>query len=227
MPLVLALILAQTDPAEIFRKVCAGLEEAASVRADVTAEIRQGEASATAAGSVRLKGETARLDLSVSRGDARKVVKLFFQNARCTEMEDGQTLAPEDVHRDTPRRIKAALARVGLIGLSFLACQSHYEKKTRNDLPDLASLKCSAFTLEREEALADRKTWVVSFRAEWSGSNLEPISITMWIDQERYVPLKRRLAAKSPDQDVTITETASLYEVNGEIPHDELRQPEK
>lgn len=224
MMLLAALILLQADPAETFRKMCQAVDEAKSIRVEASADITLGDKSGSLASRVWVKGDLARIEFTTARGGETSDLKLFIDHALCVEIDGGKRLDPEDVHLNTSRRLQAALSRTGVAGLSFLAGAAKYGKKTRNDLPELAGLECSAHAAAGEEAVGGRKAWKISYKAALKDSGLDPLAITVWIDQERHVPLKRSVSAAERGRAVTIVETATRFDLNGEMNDAELKE---
>jgi len=214
MSLILAAVLIQTNPAEAFEAMRRTLEEARSLWYESKGEMKNGDDASTLTTSLRARPDRARLDLGITRGETTRDVKLSWDAQGCHERDGAKDLVAEEVQVDWRKRLTCGAARTGVPGLSFVASAATFVKRFRNDLPDFASLTCSEFAGGAEETVAGRKAWKVSCRATLKDAGLDPFSMTVWIDREKNVPLKRTIEAKAHDRAVSITETITRCDIN-------------
>jgi len=227
MILALAALALQADPADLLARAARAADGARSMRCEIRAEIARDGAAAAATWTLIVRGDRARLTSETRRGDAVKTARVFVAGIRCTEFEDATRLEPEEVHRETARRLQSAIPRVGLGGLSWLAGAARYDKKARNDVPDAGALSITDAAIAGEEDVGRRRAWKVTYRAAPRNASAPPMSITAWIDQERALPLKLSSTVREGERTFTIVEHVAVLDLNCEIADDDFRVPEK
>jgi hypothetical protein len=227
MILALAVLALQADAAGLLARASRAVDEAKSLRAELRAEITRDGTAASTTWTLLVRGDRARLACETKRGDAVKVARIFVAGTTCTEFEDATRQEPEEVHRETARRLQSAVSRVGLGGLAWLAGAARYDKKARNDVPDAGALAITDAALAGEEDLGGRRAWKITYRAAPRNATAPPMSITAWIDQERVRTLKLASTVREGERTFTIVEHFARLDLNCEIADDDFRVPEK
>ncbi len=217
MSVLLAAVLLQANPADIFDGMRRALEGTTALWYESRGEFKNGNESSTLTTSVRVTATRARLDFAITRGGTTRDVKIVWAATHCQERDGARDLIPEESQADWRNRLTCGLTRAGAPGLSFVSSSARFTRRVPNDLPDFATLECTDFAGGGEEILGERKAWKVSCRATLKDSGLEPFALTVWIDREKSTPLKRTIEAKARDRAVTVTETITRCDLNPTI----------
>ena len=129
------------------------------------------------------------------RKDKVRLVMVCYGKRRRTT--GGGISKTRSVNKDYARSIRQSIARGG-VAMVIL-------QKIERNLPD--KYRPSDFKLGSKEKLGDRLAQILTFKLS---NKLEDYSVTVWIDLETKLPLKRQMSVVGQGRTARITETTSF-----------------
>jgi outer membrane lipoprotein-sorting protein len=148
--------------------------------------------------------------LVISDGEQRKMIMDMGGGA------DSEVEEVSDEDRLMIRLMRTSLARAGASLLFSMG------RPASDDVDDM-------FPIQQPERLEDAELdgetvyvvrYLLSLEGAGPGGPGESLDVTVWLDTESGMPIKRNLTGKSPDGEVLITETYSAFELDPELPDD-------
>lgn len=195
----IALLLPQekNEAEELFKKMEEKIAKAKSVR--MTFEVSLDPEGAKLTGELLLdEGNRARWHMEGKKDGVFDSGTLTSDGTRALMLAGGVKNRPFDVPESMGRLMRLSLARSGFLGL---VDASHREEKAKAD-PATAFI-ASGFKLGAKEKVGDRESQAIDYTLSVKGN--PDASMTVWVDRETNLPLKRTFRSGSRKRDETYT----------------------
>jgi len=158
-------------------------------------------------------GNKARMDLAANFG--RNTEKILFiadgMQGYLKEGDKGKVDPNPKKVQQLDKILPGLLARLGLATM-FMIARSDFNNQNDFDLDKDTAIK--NFKLGAKEMVGKRNTQVVDYQVEFQG---ETSKVSLWIDTQTQLPLKRVLTAEKMGQTFQITETYTTFQVDTKL----------
>jgi outer membrane lipoprotein-sorting protein len=211
---LVVVLLAQANTAEdLYKKMAKATEDAPSLTVEFTSRISSGVAADegdSLTGTVRVKGGAkVRVDLTYWRRKTSIKSGLVSDGKQTVEIQGESVKDPTDALLDHGKRLMSALRSVGFAGFTLAASQLKFEKRNRNDLPDLESLTTlDQFESKGEEKVGEVTAQVIAYRAAVKGG--PTFAVKLWIDPATSLPIQRTLTGEYEGGNIKVAESTTF-----------------
>jgi len=131
----------------------------------------------------------------------------------------------DDKTEDTPKKfdelVRAFVSRAGFALASFVVA---FDEKPK----DIDAWGVSEFRLGKKEKLGDRDAQIIDYTLTPKGASGPapgPFKVTVWLDAETSLPVKRVITGKLEDHKMTITENYTKMAVDAKLDEKQFELP--
>jgi outer membrane lipoprotein-sorting protein len=195
----------KNDAEQLFRQTEAKVSKAKALDLSFDIKIEWGKGGKLKGTLASMSANKARLEMSGEVQGQPFNMLMVSDGARIKMTGLGPAEQPQDTPKKLDEMIRAMATRAGVFLPIILAEPVPVGQKPKEFNVD-EQLRVSEFRLGKKEKLGEREAQVVEYKLT-TKTVKEPFSVSVWLDPNTNLPLKRVLTGKQEDERITVTET--------------------
>lgn len=222
--LVLASVSLQDEaPEKLFRRMEEKIAGARTLQSAFKASFG-GEARGELAGGFLLQGQSGRMTLEgTAQGKPVKILRVSDGKRTKVVSQDNAIRVEEETPPRFGEDTRTVVSRLGFCTMFFSFMRTPDSSKEGKPLAQ--TLVTRDFSKGAREKVGERDAQAVSYTLVETERNEVGVTVSVWVDLETALPLKRVVTFRREGKEVTITETSSDFRLDAEIEPSKFELP--